>query len=286
MTVSGTRSLAQRLTVAFLGPVTAVLLINGSISMWLAHREATESAVRVEQEKADAAAERVVQFVAELEQQIGWTNRADWARVPMAQRRYDFIRLLRQAPAITELLYVDAAGRERLRLSRLEPDVLDSGADLSADPRFRGAREHRVSYGPVTFRRGSEPYMAVAIAHAGRSAGATVAEVNLKLIWEVITAIRIGGTGYAFVTDTAGRLIAHPDTSLVLRETDLSALPHAANPAARLDRLRRAADGLGARAGLCGALSDARAARARRRAGAAGQIPSPRNPPAPCRKGA
>jgi signal transduction histidine kinase len=230
-----TLSLAQRLALAFLGLVAAVLVVNGSISMWFAYREATEAAVRVEQEKADAAAERVGQFIAELEQQIGWTTRADWARVPIEQRRYDFIRLLRQAPAITEALYVDGQGREQLRLSRLEPDVLDSGADLSADARFRGTREGRVWYGPVTFRRGSEPYMALAMAHAGRNPGATIAEVNLKLIWEVITGIRVGGSGYAFVTDTAGRLIAHPDMSLVLRETDLSALPQVADAIAGRD---------------------------------------------------
>ncbi len=34
---------------------------------------------------------------------MGWTTRAEWARLPVDQRRYDFIRLLRQAPAITEL---------------------------------------------------------------------------------------------------------------------------------------------------------------------------------------
>lgn len=230
-----TISLAQRLALAFLGLVAAVLVVNGSISMWFTYREATEAAIRVEQEKADAAAERVGQFIAELEQQIGWTTRADWARVPIEQRRYDFIRLLRQAPAITEALYVDGQGREQLRLSRLEPDVLDSGADLSADARFRGTREGRVWYGPVTFRRGSEPYMALAMAHAGRNPGATIAEVNLKLIWEVITGIRVGGSGYAFVTDTAGRLIAHPDMSLVLRETDLSALPQVADAIAGRD---------------------------------------------------
>jgi signal transduction histidine kinase len=237
----GALSLAQRLTLAFLGLVAAVLLVNGSISMWFAYQEATAAAVRVEQEKADAAADRVAQFITELEQQIGWTTRADWSRVSMEQRRYDFIRLLRQAPAITELLYVDGEGRERLRLSRLEPDVLDSGADLSGDPRFRGARDRRIWYGPVTFRRGSEPYMPVAMVHAGRNPGATIAEVNLKLIWEVITAIRVGGTGYAFVTDTSGRLIAHPDMSLVLRETDLSALPQVAGAMAGAgDRVRTA----------------------------------------------
>jgi hypothetical protein len=70
--------------------------------------------------------------------------------------------------------------------------------------------------------------MTMAVAHSGRNAGVTVAEVNLKLIWDVITAIKIGKTGYAYVVDDKGRLIAHPDISRVLRNTDLSGLPQVA----------------------------------------------------------
>src|SRR4029077_5879449 len=71
----------------------------------------------------------------------------------------------------------------------------------------------------------SEPYMTLAMAREGRNAGVTVAEINLKLIWDVITALKIGQSGYAYVVDGRGRLIAHPDISLVLRDTDLSKLP-------------------------------------------------------------
>jgi class 3 adenylate cyclase len=52
-----------------------------------------------------------------------------------------------------------------------------------------------------------------------------VAEVNLKLIWDVISAIRIGRTGGAFVLDQPGRLIAHPDISLVLRADEAAIQP-------------------------------------------------------------
>ena len=109
----GRLSLAQKFAVAFLGLVAAVLLINGAIDMWLTYRDARVQAVLVQQEKADAAAERVAQFIAEIEQQLGWTTRPEWALVSLEQRRYDFIRLVRQAPAITELIYVDGNGRER-----------------------------------------------------------------------------------------------------------------------------------------------------------------------------
>jgi len=224
----GRLTLGRKLALVFVGLVMAVLLANGGLGLWLSFVEAREAAVRVQQEKAQAAADRVEQFVTEIESQIGWTTRTEWSRVSLEQRRYDFIRLLRQVPAITELVHIDGTGHEQLRLSRLEPDVAGSGVDLSADPRFKGALEKHTWYGPVTFRRGSEPYMAIAAAHAGRSPGVTAAEVNLKLIWDVLTAIKVGEGGHAYVTDARGRLVAHPDMSLVLRETNLAALPQVA----------------------------------------------------------
>ena len=93
--------LARRLTAAFVGLVTVVLVVNGAINLVFSYEEATTAAVQVQAEKAQAAAERVVQFIDGIESQMGWTTRAEWSRVGLDQRRYDFIRLLRQAPAIT-----------------------------------------------------------------------------------------------------------------------------------------------------------------------------------------
>src|SRR4029077_14833037 len=95
-------------------------------------------------------------------------------------------------------------------------------------PAFLGAKAQRIWFSPVYFRKESEPYMTLAMAREGKNAGVTVAEINLKLIWDVITGLKIGQSGYAYVVDERGRLIAHPDISLVLRDTDLSKLPQVA----------------------------------------------------------
>jgi class 3 adenylate cyclase len=59
--------------------------------------------------------------------------------------------------------------------------------------------------------------MRIAVAGTLTGAGVAIADVNLKLIWDVVAAIRIGETGHAIVVDDTGRLIAHPDISQVLR---------------------------------------------------------------------
>src|ERR1700751_3045077 len=73
--------------------------------------------------------------------------------------------------------------------------------------------------------------MTIAVAGNLPAAGVVVADVNLKLIWDVISAIKIGNTGYIIVVDDSGRLIAHPDMSLVLRGSassdDFAGLTHA-----------------------------------------------------------
>ena len=88
---------------------------------------------------------------------------------------------------------------------------------MSADPAVVGARDGKVWYGPVRYHHDSEPYMRIAVAGNLASAGIAIADINLKLIWDVIAAIKIGDTGHALVVDDSGRLVAHPDISRVLR---------------------------------------------------------------------
>ena len=132
---------------------------------------------------------------------------------------------MRQTPAITELSFLNSAGQECLRVSRLAMNVAGCQADYSQDPKFREAMAGKTYFGPVYFRNQSEPYMTLALAESGPNRGVTAAEVNLKFIWDVVSQIKIGQSGYAYVVDSNGQLVAHPDISLVLQKTDLSALP-------------------------------------------------------------
>ena len=208
----------------FLAVVCVALLTNGLSEIWFSYQEHKAALIRIQREQAEAAAAKISQFIKEIESQVGWTTQLPWSAGTIDQRRFDGLRLLRQVPAITELSQLDSSGKEQLRVSRLAMDVVASQADLSKEPKFAEAVAHKVYYGPVYFRRESEPYMTLALTGTRRDAGVSVAEVNLKLIWDVISQIKVGNHGQAFLVDAQGRLIAHPDISLVLRNTDMSRL--------------------------------------------------------------
>jgi signal transduction histidine kinase len=209
----------------FVAVVGVALLSNGIFEVFFYYREHKAALMRIQHEQAEAAAAKISQFIKEIESQLGWTTQLPWSAASLENRRFDALRLLRQVPAITELAQIDSTGHERLRVSRLAMDVVDSGLDLSQDPKFTEAVAHKVYYGPVYFRRESEPYMTLALAGTRKEAGVSIAEVNLKLIWDVVSQIKVGEHGHAYVVGAEGRLIAHPDISLVLRNTDMSKLP-------------------------------------------------------------
>jgi signal transduction histidine kinase len=225
---TGRHGLFRKYLLLFIGLICAALLLNAGIEVIFNYRETQAILERLQREKADAAAQRIAQFVGEIERQIGWTTQGQWAASSIDQRRFDYVRLLRQVPAITELRQIDATGKEQLKVSRLAMDVVASGADFSQDVLFTDALAHKISFSPVYFRNESEPYLTIAIAGSGRNPGVTLADVNLKLIWDVIRELKVGRNGYAFVVDRQGRLIAHPDISLVLRNISLATLPQVA----------------------------------------------------------
>nr|WP_320191808.1 PAS domain S-box protein [uncultured Desulfobacter sp.] len=103
-------------------------------------------------------------------------------------------------------------------MSRTESKRLD--AQMGPDPflSVSGIRRH---VGAVYVDKVSaEPLVIMSvpiITRTGKRLGILAAEVNLKFIWQLVEALRVGETGYAYVVDKKGRLIAFGDISRVLK---------------------------------------------------------------------
>jgi adenylate cyclase len=206
--------------IVLFGAVVVTLLANGLSEALFGYRDLTASLSRTLGAQAQSAAERIGGFLDGIVGELGWVVQLPWSPDNEQRHRVDVLRLMQLAPAIVDVILVDSAGTEKLHVSRVEPDVIGSGVDRSNDEAVLGAFSQRVWYGPVTLHEGSEPHMKIAVTGPRASAGAAIAEINLKLIWDVISTIHVGKTGDAFVLDRPGHLVAHPDISLVLRGAD------------------------------------------------------------------
>jgi signal transduction histidine kinase/CheY-like chemotaxis protein len=224
--------------------VGGLLTVASGIELYFSYQESQRALVKVEQEKAFAAAATIERFIQEIENSVRGTTRAiaddpavaaprrrDAAyRATLAsalaeQRELDFLRLLRNVPAIVELRYIDIAGKEQLRVSRLALDAVGSGADFADAPAYKGARSGSAYFSPVYYRNDSEPFVTMAIPADASAFEVIAAEVSLRAMWDVVSRIKVGRNGFAYVVDAEGRLIAHPDVRRVSKGRDLAALP-------------------------------------------------------------
>jgi signal transduction histidine kinase len=220
--------LFRKYIVVFFALVGGVLAVSSLVHLYFSYSEVRKAISQIELEKAVAASTRIEDFIREFERQVRGTIQDAFDDPVRAreQREIDYLRLLRNIPAIAEMRHINAAGREEVRVSRVGLDAINSQDDLSREATFVEAKSGKTYFSPVYFRNESEPYMTIAVPEGEPPIRVTAAEVNLKSIWDVISQIKIGRTGYAYAVDSRGRLVAHPDISMVLQMRDLLALPY------------------------------------------------------------
>jgi signal transduction histidine kinase len=180
------------------------------------------------------------QFLREVEEQVRATTRTasddpaagrgtlgfreGLAAAIAEQRELDFLRVLRNVPAISELRHLDVSRKEQLRISRLQPDVVGSQEDAATSPAFATARTGNVYWGPVYLLNESEPYVTLGLPVGQYAVEVTTAEISLRSVLKTIAQIEIGPGGYAYVVDARNQLVAHSDSRILRERRDLSGL--------------------------------------------------------------
>jgi signal transduction histidine kinase/DNA-binding response OmpR family regulator len=251
--------LFRKYIVVLLVLVGGVLMASSLVELYFAYRETQGAIVRVERAKAVAAAARIEQFLKEVELQVRETTRTasddpDASQVgPVrlgfreglagalaAQRELDFVRVLRNVPAVAELSHLDLAGKEQLRVSRLDPDVVGSQEDFSRAPKFVVAATGKTYWSPVYLKYDTDPWVTLAVPVGKYAIEVTTAEISLGAVIKIVSQIEVGPGGYAYVVDSRNHLAAHPDGRVLRALRDLSFLEQV--KAARTGRATPATD--------------------------------------------
>jgi hypothetical protein len=147
--------LFTKYVMSLVGLVVFVLAVNGATETWISYRATKTTLIDAMSEKAEATARRIEQSISELEHQISWVTRASAKTysgvVTLEQRHADYVQLLNQVPAVSQLTLLDQNGREQLRLSRTKI-FAGTNADLSRDVSFTETISRGVSYAPAFLR--------------------------------------------------------------------------------------------------------------------------------------
>jgi PAS domain S-box-containing protein len=221
----------KRIIIAVTLLLTVSFALLGTILSVLIYQHQKGEAVALEHEIVGFAANEMHWDLHELEAllDLAEENYAWQRRNGISQA--DFISQILMAEhvkhnnIVEELSFIDETGRERERVSRT---AVFSAADLrdlaKSDEFVVPKKSGEVYYGPVTFERGTfAPYMtmSVPIKDARRNAVEAVlmAKIRLNKIWQNAVERTVGKTGIVFITDSSGKVLAHPDPSVVYRNT-------------------------------------------------------------------
>ena len=206
--------------------VAAAIVSVGLTELYFAYQDSKRALTQAEQDKAFTAASTIEQTMDDVLAEIQAVAQPTKKKGPagFTERAHDFDSLFRDDELISELTYLDSAGRERVRTSPSDVARLDTGIDRSRTAAFLRTRANDHWYGPVYRERGTQPHMTIAVAEQG-SRGVVVAAIDLSFVGAVVSRVRIGDAGYAYAVDRRGALITHEDIHVVLRGTPFDVLP-------------------------------------------------------------
>ena len=218
------RSLAQTLTVAFLLLSVVTLAADGLITLYNNVQRQRESISAQQQSIAQNASREVGGFFEEkykvLEEA---TEIIELPRGSVEQKTLILQSLLATQPSFRQAVLLDASGAEAAQASRvsLEPST-QFISELQGTLRPGGQAKRYISplyYDAVT----DEPLIVLAIpVNIWDFNGTLAAEVNLQFMWTLVDQLKVGQTGYVYIVDAQGNLVASRETARVLAGENVS----------------------------------------------------------------
>ena len=213
-------TLARRYALLLCGTALALLLASSASEAWFGYGEARRYIAEVQSIQAAAAAREIERYLESLDDSLRVVASLPWGveGFDADRRRVEFYRLMRLQPAVTDLQVIGPDGRERLAVSMRETDRIESMRPFEEPALLALEAGRHVHYGRTFRRAGLLPAVRVAVSDG---TNVIVATVDLRLLGGVVSNLRVGRHGVAYIVDANDVLIAHQRATEVLRTPDL-----------------------------------------------------------------
>ncbi|HWO43844.1 MAG TPA: GAF domain-containing protein [Candidatus Eisenbacteria bacterium] len=220
--------LRRRLLVLGLTFFGAALFINTVAGTYYTRSLIKKSAAALQRETAYRLSHEIEEFMESKQRRlVDFATTASFLGLSGEQQRVLALLLLKNDLSFTEIAVLDANGREVLKVSERTVHLREDLSDQSGSEEFTKAMAGHAYISPVYSSEKAEPFVTLSVPiklGPSRIIGVVAAEANLKTLWEVIGRVRFGNAGYAYLVDGHGNLIAHRDSSLVLKRLNLAHL--------------------------------------------------------------
>ncbi len=219
-------SVQTRLTITFIGLAIGPLLLMGVALVWQSYTIQQQQALTLQSEVAHRVSIQVAGFIQELEDELQAIIRVQSLKTLDREQQTDVLeRLQAYNDVFAELTLLDGQGQEQIRLSWIEFVTPADLTERSKEPEFIVPKSSGQTYfSPVRFdEETGEPLMTIAVplfdVRSGLVDGILVATVRFKKVWDLIAGIPVSEGGGIYILDAEGRVVAHRNPSVVLRNT-------------------------------------------------------------------
>jgi signal transduction histidine kinase len=219
----------RRLMVWGLGLVGGALGLNTIAGSIYTRRQIEQSTGAFQSEIATLTARHIQTYITRKIERLEDSASA-FALHPIGSEEQKLLAylLLKNDGSFSELSVLDDKGRERIKISERLVYLASDLGEKKDSAAYLSAIQGQNYIGQVRTSDRAEPYLTLAVplkTAPRKSAGVLVAKTNLKFLWDVVREKKFNRGGYVYLINETGDLIAHQDSSLVLKHPTLVNLP-------------------------------------------------------------
>ncbi len=223
------KSIRTQLVISLIILSVIPLLMLGTSLTWQNYVTQQQQAEDLQAEASKRALNRIQAILGTLESELGLLTKTHRLLAMSYDQQHTALSIYRSHKTdsnkeiLNEIALLDSSGQEKVRVSRSEIITKnDLKVRSKTDAIMTPVNAGESYYSPVYFNdETSEPFMIISmpVMNITKNSvdGVIVANVRLKFMWDLIANVPIGKSGIAYLTDNSGRVIAHPDPSVVLK---------------------------------------------------------------------
>ena len=227
----GRSSISSRLILSSIAIVMSSLLIVGPGLIYIASRTLEANLYNILQQKSETIALMISTY---LRQSVNDLELFEDLQIMDAARKSEVRDLLEnliiyRQSRFSQIFTLDIQGDETIKVSRYHTYLANEYANRKEDPAFIEAMREGIYMSPL-YVSPESGLLSMSIAKRIRyksQISVIIAEINITNLWQDISRIDIGQTGYAYIVDSAGRFVASQNPSEVLKRygSDMSDRP-------------------------------------------------------------